>query len=389
MHSWPVPQVWPRSVPRVGDLAIALALAATAQIEIWLAQADGPRAAAAVTAAVIAGALAWRTRAPLRVALVVATGLGCLSVVAPELDVLSVLLALVLALFSLGAGSGPRRAVVGGAASLALVWTAVALSAEASFGSFAFVFIAVSVPLLAGHALHSRERTVDALKIETRRLAQEREAAERVAVAQERARIARELHDVVAHHVSLMVIQAGAGRRIIDIDHRRARDAFASIEHAGRQALAEMPRLLGMLRADAGAPELAPQPGLRDLPALVERVRSSGLSAELQCSGEAIALAPGLELAAYRVVQEALTNTIKHAGASAVNVLVEFKPDELTVAVTDDGRGAQQRADQRTGHGLVGMRERVRLYEGHLTAGAGPTGGHTVQARFPLNERLR
>lgn len=161
------------------------------------------------------------------------------------------------------------------------------------------------------------------------------------------------------------------------------------IETRRRQALAEMPRLLGMLRADARTPELAPQPGLRDLPALVERVRASGLSAELQWSGEAVALAPGLELAAYRVVQEALTNTVKHANASAVHVVVEFKTDELTVKVTDDGRGAQQLDDQRGGHGLVGMRERVRLYEGDLTSGAGSAGGHTVSARFPLNERVR
>lgn len=140
-----------------------------------------------------------------------------------------------------------------------------------------------------------------------------------------------------------------------------------------------------VIQAGAGTAELAPQPGLRDLPALVERVRASGLSAELQWSGEAVALAPGLELAAYRVVQQALTNTIKHADASAVHVQVQFKLDELTVEVTDDGHGAQQRDDQRAGHGLVGMRERVRLYERDLTSGPGSVGGTygfgTVSAR--------
>jgi signal transduction histidine kinase len=149
-----------------------------------------------------------------------------------------------------------------------------------------------------------------------------------------------------------------------------------------------MPRLLGMLRTDAGAPGLAPQPGLGDLPDLVERVRESGVSAELELSGPTVALAPGLELAAYRVVQEALTNTIKHAHASRAQVLVEFKPDELRVEVVDDGRGAQ--ADGSSGgHGLVGMRERVRLYEGVLTAAPRQGEGYAVSARFPLTERSR
>lgn len=297
------------------------------------------------------GALGWRARAPLPVALVVAAGLGFSSLVAPTIDVLAELLALVLALYSLGTGADLRRAVLGGIIALALIWPGVALSPDAGFGSFAFTFLAVGVPLLAGHALHGREREVDALERETARLAGEHKAAERVAVTKERARIARELHDVVAHHVSLMVIQAGAGRRIMDIDGSRAREAFEAIERSGRQALGEMPRLLGMLRTDAGAPGLAPQPGLGDLPDLVERVRESGVSAELRLCGQTVALAPGLELAAYRVVQEALTNTIKHAHASRAQVLVEFKPDELRVEVVDDGRGAQ--ADGSSGgHGL-------------------------------------
>lgn len=336
----------------------------------------------------VTGALGWRTRAPLPVALVVAAGLGFSALVAPTVDVLAELLALVLALYSLGTGAGLRRAIIGGIVALGLIWPAVALSPDVGFGSFAFTFLAVSVPLLAGHALHGREREVDALERKTARLAAEREAAERVAVTKERARIARELHDVVAHHVSLMVIQAGAGRRIMDIDGGRAREAFESIERSGRQALGEMPRLLGMLRADDGAPGLAPQPRLGDLPDLIERVRESGVRAELQLSGQAVALTPGLELAAYRVVQEALTNTIKHAHASRAQVLVEYKADELRVEVVDEGRGAQ--ADGLTGgHGLVGMRERVRLYEGVLTAAPRRGEGYAVSARFPPSERSR
>ena len=386
MSRW---HVRPRSLPRGGDAAVALAIAVVAQVEIWLSHADGSRPVAALATLVITAALAWRARAPLTVALIVVAGLVVLAEVAPRLDVLSVLLALVLALYSLGSSAEPRRVIVGGVLALALMWAAVALSAEASFGSFAFTFIAVAVPLLAGHALRNRDRAVDALQSEKERLTEERAEAERVAVVQERARIARELHDVVAHHVSLMVIQAGAGRRIIDIDQGRAREAFAYIEHAGRQALAEMPRLLGMLRDEAGAAELAPQPRLRDLSALIERVRKSGLSAELEVSGEPVSLAPGVELAAYRVVQEAVTNTIKHADARSVYVQVAFKPDALAVEVSDDGRGAEPGHPDGRGHGLVGMRERVRLYDGVLTAAPTAAGGYTVAARFPLNERSR
>lgn len=150
-----------------------------------------------------------------------------------------------------------------------------------------------------------------------------------------------------------------------------------------------MPRLLGMLRDDANPAELAPQPGLRDLSALTERVRDSGLTAELEVSGEPVALAPGLELAAYRVIQEALTNTIKHAHARSVRVRVDFAPDALSVEVSDDGRGAPSADEAGGGHGVVGMRERVRLYDGVLTAAPGAGGGYTVTARFPLSEGPR
>jgi signal transduction histidine kinase len=216
----------------------------------------------------------------------------------------------------------------------------------------------------------------------------EHEAQTRRAVEAERARIAGELHDVVTHNVSVMVVQAGAARSVLDSSPDDAREALLAVEASGRTAMSELRHLLGLLAPGGGEEEdlLVPQPGAARVPALVERVRAAGLSVELSVTG-ARDLPPGVDLAAYRVVQEALTNVIKHAGTSHAAVLLEYRPDDLLITVTDDGRPATGPGGP-GGRGLIGLRERVGLYGGELDAGPRPGGGWRVRARIPL-EGLR
>jgi signal transduction histidine kinase len=205
----------------------------------------------------------------------------------------------------------------------------------------------------------------------------------RQAVTAERTRIARELHDVIAHSVSVMVVQAGAARRVLDKDPARASEAMSSIESTGRQSLNELRRLLGMLReADGGDTGRVPQPSIEHLDALVAQTREAGLPVALEIEGEPRPLAPGVDLSAYRIVQEALTNTIKHAGPANAEVRLCYGADALELIVSDDGRGAD--GDAGGGHGLVGMRERVSLFGGDLHVGNRPGGGYTVRATLPL-----
>jgi signal transduction histidine kinase len=198
-------------------------------------------------------------------------------------------------------------------------------------------------------------------------------------------RLAREIHDVIAHSMSVMVIQAAGARRIGDHHRPRAEVSLRAVERAGRDALTEMRRLFGVL-ADGVEPHLlAPQPSLDDLPDLIVRTRAAGLQASLLVEGDPVAVSPGLSLCAYRVVQEALTNALKHAGPTQAEVRVRWRPEELELVVTDEGRphGGRQRP-QTSGHGIAGMRERAALHGGSVEAGAVPAGGFAVCARLPL-----
>jgi signal transduction histidine kinase len=226
-----------------------------------------------------------------------------------------------------------------------------------------------------------------ATEAEERAARAEREREERAlaAVAEERARIARELHDLVGHSVSLMTVQAGAVRRLLRPEQEREREALQIVEQTGREALAEMRRLVGVLRRPEEAPALAPQPSLEYLDALVAKVRDAGLQVELQIEGDAAQLPPGIDLTAYRLVQEGLTNALKHARATRADVLVRYGDDEVEILVSDDGRGAG--SGDGGGHGLVGMRERVTVYGGELEAGPRPGGGFALHATLPLDER--
>jgi signal transduction histidine kinase len=209
----------------------------------------------------------------------------------------------------------------------------------------------------------------------------ERELARREAVVEERARIARELHDVIAHHVSMIVVQAGAERRVLDPAQQSAREVLGTIESVGRSALTEMRRLVGMLRGDS-AEGLLPQPTLADVPALVSQLRDAGMPVELGVEGDRRELPVGIELSAYRVVQEGLTNALKHAEPAHVRVRIRYGPRSLELEITDDGAGAP--ADlPGSGHGLVGIRERVALYGGELEAGQGSDGGFVLHVLLP------
>lgn len=216
-----------------------------------------------------------------------------------------------------------------------------------------------------------------------------RDAELRAALAEQRGQIARELHDVVAHHVSVMTVQAAGARRMVDRDPARSKEALAAIEANGRSALAEMRRIVGVLRgpsSDSTAPSRrTPQPGLADLPELTEKLAGVGLTVTVTTSGQQRGLPLGIDLTAYRIIQEALTNTLKHAGTGQAWVRLRYAPAELEVRVTDSGAGRQTAEPvERPGHGLLGMRERVALYGGELSAGNRPGGGFEVRARIPV-----
>ena len=215
------------------------------------------------------------------------------------------------------------------------------------------------------------------------RLDAQRDQLARAAASGERARIARELHDVIAHSVSVMVIQAGAARMVMGSDPQRAEASLESVARAGREALAEMRRLLGVLGGGDGPQGLAPQPGLADVEELVVRACAAGLATELRVIGEPSSVSPALDLCAYRIVQEALTNAIKHAGPARATVSVRWASDAIEVEISDTGRGRDADDQEPGGHGIPGMRERAALHGGHLHVGPATSGGFMVQARLP------
>ena len=248
--------------------------------------------------------------------------------------------------------------------------------------------ICVGLAWLAGWNLRLRRARWAELQARAERLEREREEEARRAVTEERLRIARELHDVIAHSMSVIAVQSAVGHHVIDTQPAEARQALAAIEATSRSALTEMRRLLGVLRQE-GEPRgsLTPAPGLADLTALVTQVQDAGLKVWINVEGQRVTVPPGIDLSAYRIVQEALTNVIKHAGSSAANVTISYQPGSVTVEITDQGTAAPPRVPApRTGsgHGIIGMRERVAVFGGEFTAGPGPDGGFRVRACFPI-----
>jgi signal transduction histidine kinase len=288
------------------------------------------------------------------------------------------------ATFLLGSQPDARRARVGlivaAGGSMLIVYN----EPDHAVGDLVVNPVLFALAWLAGFAMRRRSAEAEEAEARATQAERERETAARLAAAEERARIARELHDVVAHAVSVMVLQVGAVRHKLPHELDDESHALRGVERTGRTALAEMRRLLGAMRRDEDDVELGPQPGLDEIEPLLEEVGRAGLAVDLHVQGERFALPRALDLSAYRIVQEGLTNVLKHASAPHADVTLRYAPDELHIEVRDDGAGAT--STDGLGHGLVGIRERVKIYGGEMTAGAAPEGGFVLAARLPLDE---
>ncbi len=283
----------------------------------------------------------------------------------------------------LGTLHDDARARLGLAIALGSTTVVVANDPTRTAGEFISIPGLILIAWLAGRVLRDRGRQADAAEERAARAEHERATGARIAIAEERARIAREMHDIVAHAVSVMVLQVGAVRHGMPPALARETDTLREVEKTGRTALAEMRRLLGAMREDGDRAEMAPQPGLGRLDALCASVRRAGLPVDLHVEGDPHPLPPAIDLSAYRIVQEGLTNALKHAGASRADVAVRYGARELRIEVRDDGRGASGN-DDGLGHGLVGIGERVKLYGGEMAAGTANGGGFVLTTRLPL-----
>ena len=375
--------------PRVWDWALALMFAIWAGTSAFTVKVVvGPEWLTALIAGGSSGFAAFVRRT--RPVLALLSWCGAILVLAawltPPEQLGGLFLGLLLFPYMVGANTAGRRALVAPPVVVVTV-TAVALSSVDGyvFGDIVFPTIFGILMWLSGRVVRSRAELTAELHEAAQVAHEQREADAARAVAEERRRIAREMHDVVAHSVSTMVIQAGGARRILDRDPQRAIEAATLIERTGREALSEMRHLLGVLHAGEDTAALAPQPTLQELGALLERSRAAGLPVALQVSGEARELPAGVDLAAYRVVQEALTNALKHGGGRA-EVRMRYEDEQLTLTVADRGDGTPRPRVEGGGHGLVGMRERVRVIGGELHAGPRAGGGFDVDARLPLQD---
>ena len=356
------------------DWALAALLSVGAQLAIWLgSDAAHHRLGAALVAPAITAPIAVRRRYPA----LVGTAVPLMAAFDHDLwdpQFVGYPVATFCALYALTAWTPPRRFAFG-FALVVTVYLAASVGDPFPNNGVTFAVVTAVVMLLIRRVLGDRERRARVAE-------RERDVAAREAVVEERARIARELHDVIAHHVSMIVMQAGAERRVLDGANTATREVLETIEQIGRGALTETRRLLGMLRGDANEP-LTPQPGLTDVPTLVGQLREAGLPVELQLEGERRELPIGIELSAYRIVQEALTNALKHAGDARATVRISYRTDALELEIADDGAGGITRASG-GGHGLVGMRERAALYGGRFDASRKPDGGFVVRVLLPI-----
>jgi signal transduction histidine kinase len=367
----------------VADAAVALALFAAGQAETWLSfgtgLGHGSDVVTAALGAVMTLPLAFRRWYPVAVALFVSLPTPVVGLFTGlHLLFFGGLLPLLVVAYTLAARAVPPRSLALLALPLAML---VAVELEVpefrKIGEIVFDWLWFAVTI--GIGLVVRSRSLHATRSESRaeRLETEREAVLR----EERARIARELHDVIAHSVSVIVVQAGAAEQIVEEDPEKARLALHAIRATASDALGEMRRLLGILRAAGDELSLAPQPSVAELEPLLAQARAGGLAVELRVEGTPRLLAPGIDLAAYRIVQEALTNTRKHARASRATVALRYASAMLEIDIRDDG--TEPASDSQDGHGLVGMRERVGLYNGALEVGRGDGGGFVVRAVLP------
>jgi signal transduction histidine kinase len=371
-----------RSKPRQADLALAALLATFGLAELWLVHV-GPKSIAVPATAVAGLALAFRRLAPL---LTVAAVLG--SIAAESLLGVSLqkpdapLLMALVAVYTVGAYLPLRDAVVGLSLAIAGIGASYAGSSTNGHSDFAFTSVVVTAGWLVGRGMHGRVTQEAVLVERTQRLEQEAEADRAAAVAEERRRIARDLHDVIAHSVSVMVVQAGAAEDVFGREPGAVLEPIRAVQETGRGALVEISRLLGLLRDDGAELGLAPQPRVDDLPELAAQTEAAGLPVEMRIEGTPCPLPLGVDLSVYRIAQEALTNALKHSTSARANVVLRYREDSVELAIENDGAAASN--GHRGGHGLIGMRERVAVFGGTLEAGPRPDGGFRVVARLPL-----
>ncbi len=367
-------QLYARAVDVADPILVAL-LAGTALIEVLV---TGAPLVEALLVAVIALPLLARRRAPLLVlVLVIAAGYAGYATGPGDGGALQGWIVLNIALYSVAAHCSLRRALAGAAlvAGFLLFFEIPRLVEGARVEDAAGEWLFVGGVWLLGRWVRQRREHAAALEAD-------REARALEAVAEERARIAREMHDAVAHGVSVMVLQAGAAEHVLAASPERARESLRTIQETGREAIVELHRMLRLLRAPVEDAELAPQPGVARLDALLGQVRAAGLPVELTVEGRPRRLPPGVDRSAYRIVQEGLTNALKHAGPAHASVTLRYRDRALELEVLDDGRGGE--GANGGGFGLVGMRERAALYGGELDAGARPGGGYALRATLPL-----
>jgi signal transduction histidine kinase len=363
------------AAPSLADVGLALALSVALVVEAGY----HPWRTFNPVAFLITLPLAWRRHYPLSV--------FCLVVISAMVAIgpseLSGFIAIIIAAYSVGAYC--RRRLLALSVLLAAATTTVLIFGGAlpPIPDAAGPFVLLIPVWLVGDALRTWKLRAAAFEDKATRLEREQEQAREAAVAEERARIARELHDVVAHSVSVMVVQAGAARHIATTAPEQAADALRAVEVTGREAMAELRRLLGVLSAEGDGPSLAPQPGLEQLTSLVRRVGEAGLPIALHVEGRPCPLPPGIDLAAYRIIQEALTNALKYSGLARTEVVLDYREAELKVEILDDG-AVYTTDNGASGRGLIGMRERVALYGGTLEAGPRLEHGYAVRAWLPL-----
>jgi signal transduction histidine kinase len=376
---------WLRARTRLVDVTMAAVLVALGAGQVMAAEGT---ATALILAVVMTAPVAWRRPRPLLAmlvgwsALLVGEGLGS--------DVTSQgyapVIALMITVYSVAAYAPLRRALAGLVAALALVWGSIPFSASQTVADFAFTGLITLAPWLAGRTIRDRQLRITELRRLARELQHEREERADEARDAERARIAREMHDVLAHTVSVVVVQLGAVERIVEADPATARSVVASVRTTAKSALAELRFLLGL----DGVPAAAPRSSLARLRDLADDMRAAGVPVELTVGGSLGGLPPEVDLAAYRIVQESLTNVMRHAAGATTRAHVTVDEDAVRLSVEDDGaappvsRALPPGAPERGGYGLIGMAERARLCGGELVAGPRPGGGFAVRARLPL-----
>jgi signal transduction histidine kinase len=376
---------WLRGLsPVARDRLFALALFAASLAEVLLVAGTDQPVVAVAAVALLTLPLAERRRAPLVVAAACLAGAFVLVEVGGVEEFSAPLLVVGVLAFLLGLSRSTRHALAG----LLVVFVGVAAIATADdetvLGDYVFPMGFAAVAWGGARALRHRTDLAAELHEAALREEERREIEAARATAEERRRVAREMHDVVAHTISIMVVQAGGARRILEHDPDRAADAARNIERTGRGALGELRRLLGLMHGGEEDATVVPQPTLDGLEALVERARAAGLPVQLHVDGERRPLPAGAELAAYRVVQESLTNALVHAAGAPTDVTLRWDPEALSIVVADRGPMGATPPSESSGQGIVGMRERVRVYGGTLTAAPRMDGGFVVRARIPL-----